>query len=329
MTWMEAALSAGITVHESASAAVTLATEGHRRRFHLVAKRRSLRPSEVDPPPTADSLLISPRLSPAARARLTDLGWSWATDTGHLHLDFAGLIVDHDPDARSTPHDPRPVAQGVGRHALLRRLLEAPADRRLRQSDLAALTGLHQSRVSRLLAHLRADGVASGGYGSWQLTDPSIGTLTDWLDTYPGPGGIATHWSGLEPVWQSTLAALRVLPADAVISGAVAADVLAPWRRPDRAVIYASRGVDLTGAGLVPVGAPADAQVTVCVPRDQTVWPSARLLHTAPGGQMVAIADPLQVLWDARQSPGPDVDEATDRLLRRVAARLRLRPEEE
>jgi len=35
------------------------------------------------------------------------------------------------------------------------------------------------------------------------------------------------------------------------------------------------------------------------------------------------LADPLQILWDLRRSPGPDTEEAVTRFMRTLHARMR------
>ena len=48
--------------------------------------------------------------------------------------------------------------------------------------------------------------------------------------------------------------ATEALPGTVAVSGDVAADLIAPWRSPYRAVLYARAGLDLTPAGLTPAG---------------------------------------------------------------------------
>lgn len=202
--------------------------------------------------------------------------------------------------------------RGVGGFAVLRRLLEAPEDATVRQRDLALGTGLTQARVSQLLAALRRDDIVDGSRAAWRVADRDR-AFDAWLRGYPGPGGTVTHWTSLDDMWTTTLALLDILPAGTVASGDAGADLLAPWRRPEHAVLYAPHLPDLSRSGLVQVASTDRPTVSVCVPADRTVWPvapTARAFRNRP----VLIADPLQVLWDLARETGVDADQAVDRL---------------
>jgi hypothetical protein len=97
----------------------------------------------------------------------------------------------------------------------------------------------------------------------------------------------------------------------AAVSGDVAADLLAPWRRPDRAVVYADpsgRPVhdELTAAALTPSGA-GEATLELIVPADPGVWPAP---GTTAAAAVLPLADPIQLLWNVARAPGADVDQA-------------------
>lgn len=134
-----------------------------------------------------------------------------------------------------------------------------------------------------------------------------------WLANYPGPGGTATHWAGLDGMWPATLSVLEQLPAGSVVSGDAGANLLAPWRRPTRAVVYGGQLPDLSMTGFVPVARADEASVTVVVPADRSVWPVVAIHRTFEQRQ-VALVDPLQVLWDVTRSGGLDSDQAADQL---------------
>jgi hypothetical protein len=135
-----------------------------------------------------------------------------------------------------------------------------------------------------------------------------------WLANYPGPGGVTTWWSGLDAPLVQAAATVRSLGAEArpVLSGDVAADLLAPWRRPALAVVYARSGADLADAGLTPVPSSEGATLTLVVPEDPSVWPTEPVTREWDGAQL-AVADALQVLYDLQGSPGPDAAEAAAR----------------
>jgi hypothetical protein len=119
---------------------------------------------------------------------------------------------------------------------------------------------------------------------------------------------VTTFWYGLGTPARQAEAALDLVSAQpataALISGDVAADLLAPWARPQRAVVYARTGADLAAAGLTP--SPAEqATLAFIVPADPGVW-----IRPGESKNGVPLADPLQVLWDLQNSPGPDADQA-------------------
>jgi hypothetical protein len=195
------------------------------------------------------------------------------------------------------------------------------------QGTLAEHARVTQGRVSQALTTLVDAGLVSrtsvAGRPRWQAADWD--KLADWwLDTYPGAGGLTTYWYGLaDPAEQAraVVSRMRGSGVPAAVSGDVAADVLAPWRRPGRAVLYADlaghpAAADLTAAGLTPSG-PEEATLELVVPADHGVWPR----HQAHPNTDLPLADGLQVLWDVRRSPGSDADQAVAAL--RAALRAR------
>jgi hypothetical protein len=132
-----------------------------------------------------------------------------------------------------------------------------------------------------------------------------------------GPGGIQTHWFGVDPINEQAYRAYEALgreqAADPVVSGDAAADLVAPWRTPRRATLYARRGTDLSAAGLTPSDAPGST-LTLVLPDDPGVWPTSKspVLLEMRGHGDVARANAFQVLYDLSRSPGPDAGEALE-----------------
>jgi hypothetical protein len=182
--------------------------------------------------------------------------------------------------------------------------------------------------VSQTLRQLQRAGLVlraeADGRTGW-VADDWDALLDWWLTTYPGPGGITTYWYGLtSPREQAgaVIAALADGERRVAVSGDVAADEIAPWRRPGRAVIYAEirdgkDGPDLTATGLTPSG-PAEATLELIVPADPGVW-----VAPSPTGaeSTLPLADMLQVFWDVRRAPGADSDQALAALLPKLRAR--------
>lgn len=262
-------------------------------------------------------MLVVADASGAAAARARAAGWSLVTDDGPAWVRFSDHDVLELPGA--TPQPPVPRRRGPasrGATTLVRRLLLPGAD--TTQRGLAALSGVSQPRVSQVFRMLSAAGLIRRTGSGWTATDWDA--LCDWwLAHYPGPGGLTTWWAGVGTPGELAVTTLSVLPAGAVpvVSGDVAADLIAPWRRPALTVVYARRGVDLVDAGLVPLPSPEGALLAFTVPEDVGVWPPEPTVRTWRATD-VPIADELQILYDLERSPGPDAQEAADRWRRRL-----------
>lgn len=134
----------------------------------------------------------------------------------------------------------------------------------LSQVELARETGVTQSAVSK--ASRSFDGLIVRSTSSWRSTDRSA--LWDmFMAEYAGPGGITIYWYGLDAISdQSKAVAVAGASADVQVlgSGDSAADELAPWRVPVRAVVYAKSGFALGKVGFVQTtGERATLQFTV------------------------------------------------------------------
>lgn len=196
--------------------------------------------------------------------------------------------------------------RGLGAYAVLRRLIESPADAPMRQAQLADSVGLTQARVSQVMTALRNFGLLESRRRPVLVDRESA--IDRWLAGYPGPRGTVTHWSSVDDMWPATAQVLDALPADSVVSADAAADLLTPWRRPRHAVVYSKSLPDLARTGLVQVSDRAQAAVTVCVPADLSAWPALRI-NRPFRSRIVALASPLQVLWDVMRESGTDTDQ--------------------
>jgi len=327
---------------------VELRHGGRRAVMGLYVSPRPLNPSDV----TAltdrhrgPGLLIVPAATKAARRAAEEAGWSWVVDSGPRVqgvLRIGGHRIEVDAGSALDGADQpkaRPGRVPWGTLTLLRRLLEQPS---ATQQELAARAGISQPRVSQALAPLAEEGLVERTAGGWRARDFDQ-LLQWWLRAYPGPGGISTFWYGLDQPRQQAQAVLQLLVGEAatrpgveghqplaVLSGDVAADFLAPWRTPLRAVVYARTGADLTEAGLTPAGE-EEATLTLVVPRDPGVWGSPATTGVDTANALVdavpPLADPLQILWDLKRSPGTDADEAAARLWQELRDRSQARHE--
>lgn len=345
---------AGVMVLAVGAEHVELRHEGRRAMMRLHVSPRPLNPSDITS--LADrhrgfGLLIVPAATPAARRAAEKAGWSWVVDSGPrvlgiLRIESHWIEVDAGgaPAGADQPERARPGRVPWGTLTLLRRLLEQSS---ATQQELAAGAGISQPRVSQALASLAEQGLVERTAGGWRARDFDQ-LLRWWLRAYRGPGGISTFWYGLDQPRQQAQAVLQLLAREAaarpgvqgdkplaVLSGDVAADFLAPWRTPVRAVVYARTGADLTEAGLTPAGE-EEATLELVVPRDPGVWGSPSTTGsgsdtenaTAPlDGVAPPLADPLQILWDLQRSPGSDTDEAVARLCQELRDRSQARHE--
>lgn len=103
---------------------------------------------------------------------------------------------------------------GWGTQAVLRILATAALP--LRQSELAEMVGISPQAVSQALKRA-GDRVIRDGSG-WTARE---GALRTWVEEYPGPGGVATHWYGLDdpankPGWPSHFSTSSISRASSV-----------------------------------------------------------------------------------------------------------------
>ncbi|TJY64127.1 hypothetical protein E4J89_18410 [Arthrobacter sp. CAU 1506] len=239
----------------------------------------------------------------AAEAGLVDL----------VALEPATVIIGREylkrePDKRRNERVNKHRKNAWGRWAVERVLILSRQP--MGQTDIAPLAGISQPAVSNAFQHLQGH-IVRRPHG-WEPEDRAA-LLDKWLDEYPGPGGASTYWYGLDaPVRQARDAAeyAESMEGEPLISGDVAADTYAPWRLPNRVQLYVKQSVDLTDAGFTPAD-PDSATLVATIPADTTLWTVARMAGRPDGHPL---ADPLITLWDLMRSPGPDAEEASQRL---------------
>lgn len=336
-----ALLDAGITVRPVGPAQVSI-HRSHDAGTPLIAvvRRRSapLSPSHVrhlahGAPGRGEVLLVVPAASDAALDAARAAGISVLVVGDGRGMRTGGHVVlsteivhlgDAEIAATSSLPPLRPGPPPWGTLTVVRHLLTGAV---AGQRELADRAAVSQGRVSQVLSPLVEAGlvrrVTTGGQTIWVAA--GWDALADWwLAAYPGPGGLSTHWYGLASVREQAQVAGNALVAGGLpvaVSGDIAADVLAPWRRPARAVLYADvrdhpDAADLTRSGLVPSGA-EEATLELLVPADPGLW-------APPVGEtsgQVPLADGMQVLWDVRRAPGSDVDQAVAALRQVLRAR--------
>lgn len=206
-----------------------------------------------------------------------------------------------------------------GRYALMRSLLRTSAPRR--QVALAEESGVSQAAISHILSAnpdetLRHD-------AGWMAADPAR-LFDTFMELYPGPQGITTNWFALASVREQAHRVLAAAPSDVqlLISGDLAADHIAPLRRPIKAVLYASTGLSHTdGRSRLPQHGFAEskaihATLEFVVPADTTIGATARAWERTL--DKATTVDPLIAAWDVARTGGSDASEAVFKLREHV-----------
>ena len=303
----------GIAVVPVDSAHVALQRGSQRATFTVVTTSSRVHPSDVKEPPARNALLIAPALSETAAHRARSLGWSAIPDNGPAWVLFHGreIKLKRSDVASGSQRLNRRGRPGWGVFSVLRVLIALEGG--ARQSELVEFAKVSQPRISQALSELASLDLVERVRPGWTVRDKAK-AITWWVDHYPGPGGLASHWYGLDPVVEQAFRVYELLAAKRsrpTVSGDVAADLVAPWRTPAHALLYAEKGADLVAAGLTPAAA-EDATLTLVLPADGGVWPIGRTPWTVglTGHGDVARAGALQVLYDLNHGSGADADDA-------------------
>lgn len=328
MRWEDTLYAAGVEVDAESGNLVRLRSAGQEHLFHVERWRRPPRPSELQQrsgmqlAARRPTLVVAPHLSEQVRQLLADRRVSFVTDDATvLYLGSETITVGRGDASLQRADPPAATAlpfRGLSAYQVVRRIIQRGLDRP--QRLIARDACVSQPRVSQTIARLRDAGFL--GQGTPHVED-LYALLAGWLEGYPGPGGVATNWFSLDPPAEAASIALRAARDSgvrALLSGDVAADLLAPWGRPRRAVVYADRAVDLAAVGLVRTPEHDAAIVTLVVPDDPTTAPPPDRHPTVGtvGGLEVRVADELQVLWDVTRGPSHDTAEAASVLQRRL-----------
>jgi class 3 adenylate cyclase len=330
-TWQEILANLGVLVEPLGPRDVRLSTLDCTRDALLLEMPSVLTPSRAAALPAGPGLVVAPRASRTAVAEAARSHWGVITAAGDVDLRGLGLPVvisqEPAPHAATSRRGPLPWGSLVA----VRRLLAALEP--VTQSRLSKMTNLSQPQVHRALAPLVRAELVTRETAGFRVTDLS-GAIQWWLAHYPGPRGVRSYWTGLSsPVTQAEHLIARLQGDDAgtstthrpaehtalgraALSGDAAADLIAPWRRPVQALVYAERPRSLKSFGLVPAASANSATLVLVSPQDPGVW----LPQPWPGVPL-PVADPLQVLYDLRQAPGADSAEAADQWRKALISR--------
>jgi hypothetical protein len=311
LVWITTLEENGIAVLPVDSEHVRLTNDDQSAIFFVLTIPRTARTHDIKPAPDRRALLVAHSITSEALERAWRQGWSVVTDDGVGRLRLARRRVEL--GSTDTPQAaPRPRGRpGRGVFSVVRALFAL--EKGARQDEIAEFAHVGQAAVSKALNRLAERNLVARGQDGWEVTDRA-GAVAWWLAHYPGPGGIETHWFGVDSINEQAYRACEALgreQANPVVSGDVAADLVAPWRTPRRATLYAKRGTDLSAIGLTPSDASAST-LTLVLPDDPGVWPISKrpVLIEMQGHGSVARANAFQVLYDLSHSPGPDAGEA-------------------
>jgi hypothetical protein len=293
---------------------LTLVVGKKRIPFHLKVSQNSPTPSQI----TRDLneaqgncvIYVVQRLSSTLRTASMERGVAVAAIEDRLVLiegrEFRPLV----PETRVVGLPKSSRRAPWARYALIRSLCRTRVPRT--QAQLAIEIGATQAAVSQSLSKLER--LVTKTSSGWTATD--VQELTHrFLEEYPGAHGIGTSWYSLDPVtFQAQRAVELGSHEDALLSGDTAADLFAPWRVPQRAVVYVASGLDLSEGGFA-LTTSEKLTLELRVPADPTLWPTA---NAFADGHRRSTADPLIVAHDVLRTGGPDAEEAADRIVARL-----------
>ena len=306
MSWTTELVAAGADLAPAADGNLEVRLGRRRARYLLQRSRRSPRPGQVHPA-QQPTLLQVPHLSARVASLLEASGWSYATDDGAALLQFPDgyrwRLGDASGHSIAATAEVRQWPVGTSRivHALLLHEQEQP----LSQTTLAALAGLTQARVSGVVRELVDAGLVSAVRGRPTVLDRDR-LLDQWLQRRRFDP-VVTFWAGDRDLARGLDEVARHLGADVLVSGDVAADAIAPHRRPEQVVVLAKAG-SLAATGLVPVVEQEEATVMLAVTDDPVIW--AFGAEATWRGRSIRVADRAQVLWDLNRATGVDAAQA-------------------
>lgn len=259
-------------------------------------------------------MLVAPFVTEGTGERLTEAGWSWADLEGNFHLRAPGLLV-HQRRPRTQHAPSKTIPQGAGSLAIIRALISFTEGEAVTNATaFAKQVGVSQPRVSQVLGRLRDLGLVDKINRRWSPHREEL--LDRFLEEYRGPGGSEHYFYSLSEPTEVAIAATsgsefssREFRYPIVVSGDVAADLMASWMRPRVVVLYAAEEVPTDQLKLTPAIGRDDTNVIIRFPQDESVFP--RQDSTASiGDHNIPLAHRSQVIWDLRDLGGTDRLEA-------------------
>jgi len=249
-------------------------------------------------------LLYAPRVSEGQGRALTERGWSWIDELGNFDLRAEGIVLRNRIPRKKGEGKRSAKALPTGSVGLrvIRTLIANPPEP-IRTSTLAAAAGTSAPRTSQVLQQLRTHGHAARASNStWDVDRAAL--LELFLADYRGPGGDRRWFYALD-LASAARAIVEHRECEPVISGDVAADLLAPRRRPSHLVAYVRHGEIEESDVLVATTSGSEANIAVIQPSDRSVFPLAPL-HGSGATGVIPLAEVTQVAWDLLRLGGQD-----------------------
>ena len=309
IVWEAVLNDAGVTV-EAVDADHVRLILGRQEKTLRLRRFPELMPSRVPwRAPGETGLLVVPRATQRTVDAAAVEGWNIVTDAGL----YSVRVGRHTIASRPLVDDSPTRVRSWTLFLLVRQLLAGPP---APIRAFAAMIDRPPPQMSLVFRTLTDSGVVERGDDGYGPTD-WWWLLEWWLTYYPGPGLDITYWASPKDLTtQARDVVAKLGPDQAAVSGDVGADLLAPWREPTLAVVYAKQDVLLGDIGFRLVGNAQKATMAVCVPDDPGVW--LRHPWVVDG---LPLADPAQIMCDVADGPEPDRSEAVDRLVEALTSR--------
>lgn len=307
MNWTNALIAEGVDVTPESDGSIAVRLGPHKARYVLHSSARSPRPSEVQEA-LVPSLFQVPHVSARSARLLETAGWSYATSDGEALLQFPDgfLWRSSEKNESAVEQDPTHGVKlwSLGMSSIVHALLLHDPEQLLTQSALANVAGISQAHASRVVGKLRDAGLVSTVRGRPKVLDHDA-LIDQWL-VRRGFDPVVTYWSTDQDLAEF-LGRLRQHMPNSLVSGDIAADALAPHRRPHQLLVLSDHG-SLSGTGAIAVLTREEANVILTITSDPVVLASGS--KSTWRKQSILVADPYQVLWDLGHSIGTDAQQA-------------------
>lgn len=301
-----------------------LEVDGVSHRFAIEEKRRAPYPSEIEPfliqhkelSRYGTPLLVAPYISEGVGNILIEHGWSWADEAGNFDLRASGLRLRQRVSSARPKATHRALPQGPGALTIIRFLISQSDEwTGFGPTELANIASVSQPRASQVLSRLHKAGLVERVDDGWRPTDREA-LLDAFLNSYRGPGGTELYFYSLDAAPKAALETVNALASEQTriaVSADVGPDLIAPWRSPTLAIVYADHVVDAASLRLVRAKSRSDANVILRVPEDTSVFRSPPL-EAELAGAPIPLADEVQMIWDLHDLGGDDRVEAAGEL---------------